>query len=87
MLTYELKDQRLELAGDLTYDTLNQLWQASFNFNQLKIIELSKVNKLDSAGLALLIHWRVCHAVALVGMDAKMNLLIELYDLNDVLNH
>lgn len=85
MLSYAINDQVLSLTGDLTYKTLNQLLQAEFNFKQLNSIDLSAVNNLDSVGLALLINWNVCHDISLSGMNTKMKMLVELYDLNEVL--
>jgi phospholipid transport system transporter-binding protein len=50
----------LELAGDLTFATINKKTVLLCDFNALSsdiIIDFSHINNSDSAGLALLIEW------------------------------
>lgn len=64
MSKYELNDLgdgHFELSGEVSFQTANDILQSSVkNFGQYDALEvdMSKVGKADSAGLALLIEWR-----------------------------
>lgn len=64
MNNYELKDLgdgRFELSGEMSFHTANEILKSSARaFQRYESLELdmSKVGKADSAGLALLIEWR-----------------------------
>jgi len=63
MSSYELNDLGdgcFELSGEMSFKTANDILKSSArNFGQYDSLELdmSKVGKTDSAGLALLIEW------------------------------
>lgn len=85
MLTYEIKDQCLYLTGDLNYQTLEDLWNTPFDFKNIQLVNLARLTKLDSAGLALLVNWVVCYQIKVQEIDEKMKMLIELYNLKEIL--
>lgn len=85
MLTYQVIGDQLILKGDLNYQTFNSLWAAKIEWNAISSIDLSQVAQLDSIGLALLVDWSIHHSCALVGMNDKMDRLIDLYDLEEVI--
>ena len=56
----DLGDGRFALAGDLSFDTAEQIRRASqkqFNGHDNIEVNLSRVEMTDSAGLALLLEW------------------------------
>ncbi len=59
---YELTPDRLRLHGDLTLSSVTKLYRDSLSLAkhpQLpKLIDLTEVNRVDSAGLALLLEWQ-----------------------------
>ena len=57
----DLGDGRFELSGDMSFETADQILKSSESlFDQYQVLEvdLTKVRKADSAGLALLLEWK-----------------------------
>ena len=57
----DLGDGRFELSGDMSFETADQILkssESSFGQYQALEIDLTKVRKADSAGLALLLEWK-----------------------------
>jgi phospholipid transport system transporter-binding protein len=57
----DLGDGRFELSGEMSFKTANSILKSSSkNFGQYESLELdmSKVGKADSAGLALMVEWQ-----------------------------
>ena len=57
----DLGDGRFELSGDMSFETADQILKSSeSSFDQYQVLEidLTKVRKADSAGLALLLEWK-----------------------------
>ena len=57
----ELAEGRFELVGDMSFDTVDQILkisESSFVQHQRLEIDLSRVERADSAGLALLLEWK-----------------------------
>jgi phospholipid transport system transporter-binding protein len=57
----DLGDGRFELSGDMSFETADQILkssESSFGQYQALEIDLTKVGKADSAGLALLLEWK-----------------------------
>ena len=51
-------DGKLFVEGEMTFNTVNQLWEESQPLlEHIRIIDLKEVKRSDSAGLALLIEW------------------------------
>jgi phospholipid transport system transporter-binding protein len=53
---------RLVLEGELTFDTVAEIYRQSGHLlsagDRFRAVELSKVKRVDSAGLALLLEWQ-----------------------------
>jgi len=59
-LTLDAKSNHIQLSGELSYATVNQvLKQAEQMFEPIADLDinLAEVSRSDSAGLALLVHW------------------------------
>ncbi len=57
----DLGEGRFELSGDMSFDTADQILkssESSFGQYQGLEVDLTKVRKADSAGLALLLEWK-----------------------------
>ena len=57
----DLGEGRFELSGDMSFETADQIFkssESSFGQYQALEIDLTKVRKADSAGLALLLEWK-----------------------------
>ncbi|NKB75936.1 MAG: STAS domain-containing protein [Gammaproteobacteria bacterium] len=53
-----MKDDSLMVSGPLTLKTVSKLFDQPLVFNSAaQVIDLKEVTHIDSAGLALLIHW------------------------------
>ncbi len=55
-----LDDDVVQFSGELVFDTVPEIWANSFDLitsSERLIIDLSKVTRADSAGLALLVGW------------------------------
>jgi phospholipid transport system transporter-binding protein len=53
-------EHRLDVSGDLTLDSVAQLFEQSRSLlpGQVRTIDLQNVSRVDSAGLALLLEWQ-----------------------------
>ena len=86
-LRWAREEDLLRLEGELDQDFLVPLWEARAEATQgVGTIDLSAVTRVDTAGVALLIHLieeikRQGHRVNLVGVSEKMNTLVQLYNL------
>jgi len=78
---------RLLLQGELDQDFLVPLWDARKEVMQgVDTIDLSKITRVDTAGVALLMHLvaqvrQQGSVVSIVGKSEKMNTLVQLYNL------
>lgn len=88
-LSWNREGSTLVLAGELDGDTVQSLWQARAQvMTGVQAFDLAKLTRVDTAGLALLIH-----LVALVrkrggelvlqGASDKLQTLVKLYNLPD----
>ncbi|MGT3086720.1 STAS domain-containing protein, partial [Salmonella enterica] len=56
-LTWTREGDKLTLAGELDQDVLNPLWDARIEaMKGVTCIDLSQVSRVDTGGLALLLH-------------------------------
>lgn len=56
----ERSDGRFELVGELTFETVTGLWQAAADElarADWPVLDLARIRRTDSAGLALLVDW------------------------------
>ena len=86
--------ERLSLQGELDQDVLNGLWEARAQaLNGVDVIDLTRVARVDTAGVALLVHLvafarKQGRGVVLEGVSDKVRTLAQLYNLPaDALPH
>ncbi|WP_313448486.1 lipid asymmetry maintenance protein MlaB [Pseudescherichia sp.] len=86
--------ERLALHGELDQDVLNALWDARAQaLNGVDVIDLTGVARVDTAGVALLVHLvafarKQGREVVLEGVSDKVRTLAQLYNLPaDALPH
>ena len=89
----ETDEGRFTLRGDMSFQTAEQILRASEKLfaNCTKIeVDMSGVEKTDSAGLALLLEWmgRAAHAeaeICFTGIPTKVLAIAETAELSDLL--
>ena len=88
-LNWTRDGDRLALQGELDQDTLNGLWHDRAQAMQdISVIDLSGVSRVDTAGLALLIHLingakQSGRTVRLDSVSENLHTLVQLYNLPD----
>ena len=88
-LNWTRAEERLNLQGELDQDTLNALWQDRAQVMQgVSVIDLSGVSRVDTAGLALLLHLidgakQSGQTVRLDSASENLRTLVQLYNLPD----
>ncbi|MEG0100658.1 MAG: lipid asymmetry maintenance protein MlaB [Citrobacter sp.] len=88
-LTWVREGDKLSLVGELDQDVLNPLWDARVEaMKGISCIDLSQVSRVDTGGLALLVHLvdqgkRQGNHVSLTGVNDKVYTLAKLYNLPD----
>lgn len=80
----------LRLEGELDRDTLLSLWeQREALVNAVELIDVSALQRVDSSGLALLVHLREITSqrgsLRFVGIGDKLQSLITLYNLQQII--
>ncbi|HFZ8996127.1 TPA: lipid asymmetry maintenance protein MlaB [Citrobacter freundii] len=86
-LSWTREGEKLMLAGELDQDVLNPLWNARTEaMKGVSCIDLSQVTRVDTGGLALLIHLiaqakKQGNSVLLAGVNDKVYTLAKLYNL------
>ena len=76
----ELTEGRFELVGEMSFGTASEILKISeplFNQHQVLEIDLSNVERADSAGLALLLEWKAQanqrgHEIAFLGIPDSL---------------
>ncbi|MGI2104530.1 STAS domain-containing protein [Shewanella frigidimarina] len=93
MITFNQQDQRCIVSGRLTQDEVKQLWPKRHELftASTQVVDLSALEYVDSAGVALLLAFIKLHASSsqetsvsrqLVNPSEQLNKMIELYDLD-----
>lgn len=90
-LRWEVETDNLRLFGELERETLLPLWQQRDAVMQwVETIDVSGLERVDSGGLALLVHLRQI-AIArgrvpqFIGITDKLSSLITLYNLQEII--
>lgn len=89
VLSWTRDGDRLALMGELDQDVLNPLWDAREEaMRGVTRIDLSQISRVDTGGLALLIHLVALakqqgNTVSLDGVNEKVYTLAQLYNLPD----
>ncbi|WBU49849.1 lipid asymmetry maintenance protein MlaB [Kosakonia pseudosacchari] len=93
-LSWARDGERLKLQGELDQDILNPLWDARVEaMSGVTCIDLHDVTRVDTAGIALLVHLvaqgkKQGVNVVLAGVSENVSTLAALYNLpQDVLPH
>lgn len=86
-----IEQDRLLVAGPLTLATVAELAAAPLDTQTtVRIIDLGQVGKVDSAAVALLLHWRrqasPQQPLAFVNVPKDLHSLAALYDVADILS-
>ncbi|MBA7844978.1 lipid asymmetry maintenance protein MlaB [Klebsiella sp. RHBSTW-00484] len=88
-LSWTRDGETLVLHGELDQDLLVPLWEARTQATDgVSVIDLNEVTRVDTAGLALLVHFialirRQGRAAQLMGKSENVQTLIGLYNLPD----
>ncbi|MFI8417955.1 lipid asymmetry maintenance protein MlaB [Serratia sp. NPDC078593] len=87
-LRVETQQKTLVLSGDLDRETLLPLWQQRATLLTDKTaIDVAQLQRVDSSGLALLVHLCEQHGTELKisGATDRLKTLITLYNLQDII--
>ncbi|AXF78284.1 lipid asymmetry maintenance protein MlaB [Erwinia tracheiphila] len=90
-LNWHLEGDQLFLSGKLEQQTLIALWQQrEIIMTQVSIINVSALERVDTAGLALLVHLRQIALdkglkLCFTGITEKLRTLILLYNLPQII--
>ena len=90
-LRWQRDASTLSLYGELNRDTLLALWQQRDTLiDKAEIIDVSGLARVDSAGLALLVHLREEASqqgvtLTIEGITDRLSTLIALYNLQDII--
>lgn len=90
-LSWQARGDTLILRGELDRVTLQPFWaQRDAALQGMRFLDVSQLDRVDSAGLALMLH--VCSQQAqrgetlkLTGVTEKLSTLITLYNLHNIL--
>jgi phospholipid transport system transporter-binding protein len=83
----EKQQNTLNLIGELDAHSLNDLWSTQHTLLiNVTHIDVAKVTRVDSPGLATLVYFCNQYNVKLTGISPQLQTLIELYDLQTVIN-
>lgn len=90
-LSWNRQQQTLRLSGELDRETLLPLWrQRDALLADITCVDVAQLSHVDSAGLALLVHWRAQQEqrgvdLKITGITDKLSTLITLYNLQSVI--
>lgn len=90
-LSWQSQEGTLTLKGDLDRETLLPLWQQRETLLAESVeLDVSQLQRVDSAGLALLVHFyheqtQKGRDLRIIGVSDRLRTLIDLYNLNDVI--
>lgn len=91
VLQWRSEEDTLKLIGILDRDSLMSFWDARHTLLEgKKRLDLSGLERVDSAGLAMLVHVQNTGAtgasqIVITGVSERLRTLIALYNLNDIL--
>jgi phospholipid transport system transporter-binding protein len=86
-LSWNRDGERLALRGELDQEFILSLWNARAQATEgVSVIDLNEVTRVDSAGVALLVHFvalirRQGKEAQLVGKSENLQTLVSLYNL------
>lgn len=82
-------DYSMVLNGELTVQTARRWFDQTPSFATPMHIDLTAVNEVDSAGLALLVHWSNLAASAsskltFIGVPTQLRVIAKIIDLEEI---
>ena len=86
-----IDNDRMVISGPLTLETVGELAATPLCAEQpVRVIDLGEVNKIDSAAVALLLHWlrqaeKTPCRLSFVNVPKDLHSLAALYDVADIL--
>ncbi|CNE61852.1 putative anti-sigma B factor antagonist [Yersinia rohdei] len=90
-LSWQSQQETLVLQGELDRETLLPLWQQrEVLLADKTCIDVSQLQRVDSSGLALLVHFRELRSkqgvtLTITGVSDRLSTLIELYNLQQII--
>lgn len=90
-LSWQSQQETLVLQGELDRETLLPLWQQrEALLTDKTCIDVSQLQRVDSSGLALLVHFRELRSkqgvtLTITGVSDRLSTLIELYNLQQII--
>lgn len=87
----EIDHERMLISGPLTLHTVGEIATTPFSDTQaVRVIDLGGVEKVDSAAVALLLHWvrqaeKTQSRLSFVNVPKDLHSLATLYDVADIL--
>ncbi len=76
----------LTLSGELSRDTVPQLWQGLGGYGKIETLALAGLIQVDTAGLAMLVTlWERHPGLVMTGASQRLRKLAELGDLQEIL--
>lgn len=86
-LNWTKENNAFHLQGALEQTSLLSFWKANQQWDRdVKVIDVTNLTRVDSAGLALLVYYITHFGVKLQGMTANLLTLIKLYHLEKVVD-
>jgi len=91
-LRWESLPPRLTLLGELDRETLMPFWAARKKLmSDIRCLDVSGLERVDSSGLALLVHLREEArqqgvSLTIAGVTDRLHTLIALYNLQDIIS-
>lgn len=87
LIRWQQCNNTVQLRGVLDKNSLNIVWQNREElFNGVEYIDTSSLSRIDSVGLAFLVHCCLVFNTKLTGMSTQLEILVKLYNLEDVIN-
>jgi len=92
-LTFNAEKNLIQISGELSFSTVSQILKQSLDLFEPIVdldIDLAEVNRSDSAGLALLVHWirlakQENKKIAFHNVPAQMLAIADVSGLNELL--
>lgn len=86
LIHWQRSGNTLDLEGVLDRNTLNSMWDKRDEWSSsIMVINVAKLTRVDSAGLALLVYACTMLNIKLSGISSQLQTLIKLYNLQSVI--
>jgi len=86
-IRWQQRNNIMQLRGVLDKNSLNTVWQNRKQlFNGIEYLDITSLSRIDSVGLAVLVHCCLVFNTKLTGMNPQLAILVKLYNLDEVIN-